>query len=337
MAIDTGLYSPTQIYLGYVAETTLGTAKLTTAGSETLQLINITGLPTINREANRDLAIRSTAGRVAKKEQIYVNQKGAVKEISFTCRYDQTVAANLLENCLGVAVGASPASYDIAGSYTSAETKWGDTDTDFTGAITFTLIQPETGDTEVYPGCFVKSFRMYADVASEGGLFNLDIVVQTRGNIAQIADITSWTQTALKTTYRTIHDMSTKVSVGGSDVVMNSIDLTIDNQVKFFGVGTDGVPSQIGRGIPEILATGIIGMKYDLLTAPFLISCLDENDIAVEISNNATWASATFGVKGAYGQISDSFDLDDVEGGTFVNVPLQFLGTTSGDVIQIVP
>ena len=336
MAIDTGMYSPTQFRLSVLAETTLGTANKTS-----MHLLNLEGVPTLTRPAVRALDIRHGVGQTAKSADVYVNESGEIKEISFTALYDQTTAPIFISNCMGVAVGASPASYDIPYNYTTVECAIGDTDTDSTGALTVAFVNPESDYSEIFPGCFVDTFRMYANVGDDGGRFKMDVTLKTRCNSdhgAPVTDPTYANSGVPYQTFRTIYDLATKMSIDGSDVVMNSIDITFNSQVKFFGNGASGIPLTIGRGFPEFIVTGSFGVKHDANTVALFHSKLyDENEIAVEISNNATWSSATFGVKGSYGQIMEDINIEEVEGGAFFNVPLKFLASTSGDVIQIVP
>ena len=331
MAIDTGMYAMPQFQVAVKAETTLGTAVVAA-----MQYVNIDGYPSVSRNPERFLDIRHGAGTTAKKVDAYVNQYGKEKGISFTAIYDQTLAPIFIENCMGLVVSSSPASFDIAYNFTGVECKHGDTDNNNTGALTVALISPEGNNSEIYPGCFVDTFKMYADTASDGGRFKMDIALKTRYNISG-SQAAPTTPTAYPSTFRTIYDLTTKKSIGGVDVIMSKFELTLNSQVKFLGYGTNGVPETIARGLPEFIATGLFGIKYDANTAPMIPKQYDENDIAVEISNNATWASATFGIKGDTAQISDNFDPADLAGGAFIDLPVKFLAHTSGDLIQIVP
>lgn len=331
MAIDTGMYAMPQFQVAMNIEDPVGTENLTA-----MQYVNIDGYPSVSRNPERFLGIRHGAGTTAKKVDAYVNQYGKEKEISFTALYDQTSSPIFISNCIGKAIGASPASYDVAYDYTGEEIKHGDTGKSYLGSLTIALISPEGSNSEIYPGCFVDTFRMYADTASDGGRFKMDVTLKTRYNISG-GQAAPTTPTAYPSTFRTIYDLITKKSIGGVDVIMSKFDLTLNSQVKFFGYGTNGVPETIARGLPEFIATGLFGIKYDANTAPMVPKQYDENDIAVEISNNATWASTTFGIKGSYGQIMDNFDPADLAGGAFIDLPVKFLAHTEGDLIQVVP
>lgn len=248
-----------------------------------------------------------------------------------------TIGMMLLENIIGTLVGVGPISYDVAYNYIGPEHYHGHDITSNIGTLTLALVSPEGDNTIIQPGCIVKSLKIAADVGSDGGRFKFDAELVSRHN-ANTGQAAPTSMVAYPTiSYRTIFDLAAKQSIAGSDVVMNKMELTLDNQVKFFGFGASGIPNTIGRGLPEFLVTGLFGIKYDANTASIIPKQYDENDIVVELSNHATWASATFGLKGSYGQISDNFDPAEFEGGAFVDLPIKFLAHTSGNVIEIIP
>jgi len=332
MALDTGFYALTQFEVAVQAETTLGTANVTT-----MQLVNIDGYPSVNFDCIRDFPVRTGAGRTFKKLDAFVNDAGTIKEVSFTAFYDQTTAPIFISNVMGVAVDTSPAAYEIVYNYTGPECKDGDTDTDDTGALTVALVSPEGSNTIILPGCFVSNFKMYADTGTDGGRFKMDVTLKTayQPTTAQAAP---GSMAAYPVTYRTIYDLqgaSGVSTLNGNDVVLNKIEVEVNNNVKFFGFDSTGDPQVMARGMPEMECMGLVGVKYDANTAALLAS-FDEEDIEFLFHNNA-WASATFGFKGDYGQITESLAPADVEGCAFVDVPLKFGASTSGNVLAIVP
>jgi len=250
-----------------------------------------------------------------------------------------TIGMMLLENVIGNLVGSAPISYDIAYNYTGVECKHGDTDTDLTGAMTLALISPEGNNSIIQPGCFVKSLKLSADVGSEGGRFKFDAELVSRHN-SNTAQAAPSSMVAYPTTiYRTIYNLkgaSYTAEIATNEVVLNKIELTINNNLKFFGFGQYGIPEAIGRGLPSMDVNGIFGIKYDANTAGLIAKQYDENDISIAISTG-TWSSSVFGILGNYGQIADNFDPGEVEGGAFIDLPIKFLAHTSGNVIQIVP
>ena len=332
MAIDTGFYALTQFDVAVIAETTLGTANTTT-----MQEVNLDGYPTLNMDAQRDFSIRHGAGRTFKKEDAYINDAGTIKEISFSAMYDQTVAPILISNCMGVAVDTSPASYEIPYNYTGPECKDGDTDTDETGALTVALVSPEGNNSIILPGCFVDTFKMYADTATDGGRFHMDVTLKTayQPTTAQAAP---GSRAAYPTTYRTLYDLqgaSAVRTLNGNDVILNKFEIELKSNVKFFGFDSSGDPEVMARGMPEFEANALVGVKYDANSVALMHS-LDEEDIELLFHNNA-WASATFGVKADYCQITESINPADVEGCAFLDIPLKAAATTSGNMIAIVP
>ncbi len=86
MAIDTGMYAMPQFRVALAPETTLGTANTTT-----MQLINIDGYPSVSRNVERMLDIRSGVGTTPKKADVYVNQQGQEKVYSFSGYVDSSV------------------------------------------------------------------------------------------------------------------------------------------------------------------------------------------------------------------------------------------------------
>jgi hypothetical protein len=337
MAKDKGMYALTQFKVAVINETTLGTANTTS-----MQLVNIDGYPSVNRGTERFLDLRHGDGTVAKNSDVYISQYGKVKEISFTALYDQTLADIFIENCIGRAEtaavpGVSPAYYGIPYNYTGVECATGDADTDYTGAMTVALISPEGSHTEIFPGCFTDQIKIYADAASDGGRLKMDVTLKTRHNIS-FDQAAPTGLVAYPSTYRTIHDLATTQKILSNDVVINKFELTINSQVKFYGCGANGIPDTIGRGIPEMIVTGVFGIKYDANTAGLIGDINDENTIDIVLSNSAAWDdTVTFGLKGDNAQISDNFNPADVEGGAFIDLPVKFLASTTGNVFEIVP
>lgn len=335
MAIDGGFYSLKQFQVAVKAETTIGTANVTA-----MQYLNIDGWPSVSFNPTSFLEPRHSGGRTAKKADVYKSQNGQEKRISLSGIYDQTMGPICFENVTGVATSSSPASIDIPYNYTGgddSEMLNGDAGiSDNLHSLTIALVSPEGSNSIICPGCFLDRFKINAIIGDDGGRFHFEAEFVTRHNLST-GQAAPTTPTPYPSTYRTIYELSAKQSVGAVDVDLYKLELEILANIKFSGFGASGIPSVIARGVPEIVCQGVFGIKYDANTAPIVPKQLDENDIAVEISNNATWASATFGLKGTYGQISSDFDVADVEDGAFIDIPLKFMAHTSGDIIQVVP
>jgi len=335
MAQDTGFYSPFQFDVAYKAETTLGTANVTT-----MLEVNIDDWPSVDFGVERFLGQRHGEGRTPKKEDIYVNSQGKQKGINIAGLYDSTIGADMLENVIGEVVGSSPASFDIPYNYTGPEVKHGDTDSDNTGAFTLALISPEGSNTYILPGCVLNRYKLIATGSEDGGRFHheMDFVSRHNWSVEQAAP-GSRTAYGAVTGHKTLYDLrsgSSVEQVGGVDVSIYKLEVEIISNVKFVGFGTSGIPDQIARAVPGYEVNIVVGMKYDANSDGLSAKQLNENDIIVAL-HNAAWASATFGMLANYCQISEDFDMSNVEDGAFFDVPMKAFATTSGDVIQIVP
>ena len=97
--------------------------------------------------------------------------------------------------------------------------------------------------------------------------------------------------------------------------------------------GANGDPEAISRSVPEIevLIDGTV--KVDSNTASFHKAMADGDTVATELSDNATWASATnFGVQATYGKIIGVAEND--AGSAYYDVNLKCFASTSGSVIE---
>lgn len=339
MAKDTGMYSGTEFKAAIKAETTLGTPVV--AG---MQYVNIDSPLAPARGPELFTGIRSGSGRISKAADVYASQYGKEKSISMSGLYDTTVAPILIENCLGLAITAevaatSPACYELPYNYTPPECAHGDTDTDNTGALTVANISPEGSTSEIYPGCFVDELKLTADSGSDGGRFHFDTTFKTRYNVST-GQAAPTTPSVYGTTYRTIYDLAGASAVcqfGGVDVVLESVELALKSNTQFFGSGLLGIPDTMGRGVPEFEVNGVFGMKFDANTAGNNIKFMAGTVVIVAMYNNA-WASLpTFGWWGQFARITGDVNIEEVKSGSFVKIPVKFLASTTGDVIQIVP
>lgn len=333
MAIDTGMYHPTQFKAAIKAETTLGTANTTA-----MQLLNIDSVIAPTRNPELFVGVRSGDGRTAKAADVYASQYGKEKTIGISGLYETTGIPILLENCTAVAVGTLPASYDVPCNFTGPECAHGDTDTDNTGALTFAYVIPEGDNSEIYPGCFVDELKLTADTANDGGRFHYTSNLKTRHNVST-AQAAPTGMSSYGTTYRTIYELAGASAVcqfGGVDVVLETVELTLKSNVQFYGFGANGIPQTIARGMPEFEVTGVFGMKFDANTVGNNVKFLAGTAVVVAMHNNV-WASATFGWLGSYARITGDVNIEEVKNGAYVKIPVKFLASTSGDVIQIVP
>jgi len=116
------------------------------------------------------------------------------------------------------------------------------------------------------------------------------------------------------------------------------MELTFGNPLVTSGFqGTYGEPEIYQRANPKNFCTGVFGVKYDDNTANIWESWRAGTDVAVEISNNATFTEATFGFKAAMGRITGDLAPAGTDQGMYVDIPLEFAAGTSGDIFQYVP
>ncbi len=335
MALATEFSSKKEFDVAVKPETTTGTANVTT-----MQELNIDDW-TINTEAERFLGIRQGAGRTIKKVDAYVESKGKVKGINCSGLYDTTMGTIFLENVMNVVTGSTPNSVDIPGNFTGTVTTWGETSiSDNIHSLTMAVINPQGSNSVILPGCVCNRFKMMANAAEDGGRFKFeaDMLSQGEWSPEQAAPGSRVAYPAV-TTHRTLYDLtgaSGVFQIGGTDASIYKVEIEIIANVQFVGVGVNGVYDHVYRASPNFDVNILIGVKLDANTDGLFAKQLTENDIVVAF-HNAAWASATFGFLATYCQISGDFDVTEVEGGAFYDVPMVALAHTSGDIFQIVP
>ncbi len=331
MAIDGTFYSPHEFRLALKAETALGSAN-----TSSMQLLNHDGIYSPVVGGVEEHAVRSGIGRTEKAADHYINTKGARKQFSFSGIADQSVLPILLGNVMSVAVGASPASYDIPWNYAPPALTHGATFSDATGTLTFAWISPESGRSKIYPGCVVTRLTINGRHQDDGGRLHFDATVITGYKVSDDQASPSG-MTAYPATYYFIYDMNTTRKVAASDIVLNEFDLDIENPSFYRGSqGSNGDPEIISRGVPGIRAAGKLNVVYDGNTAGLFGSHEAGTTTTVEFSNHATWSSAsTFGFKGDFGKL-ELPSLSAAEAGMGIDIPVVFKASTSGDVLQVI-
>ncbi len=183
---------------------------------------------------------------------------------------------------------------------------------------------------------------MMANAGEDGGRFKYELDMLSQGEWAlEHAILASPTAYPAVTTHRTLYDLngaSGVFQIGGADASIYKVEIEIIANVQFVGVGVNGVYDHVYRASPNFDVNLVIGVKIDANTDGLFAKQITENDIVVAF-HNAAWASATFGFLANYCQISGDFDVTEVEGGAFYDIPMVALAHTGGttDVIQIVP
>jgi hypothetical protein len=336
MALATDFYSRQQFEAAIKAETTTGTKNVAT-----MQKLNIDDW-SIDSGTERFLGIRHGVGRTKKLADAYVESKGNIKTLSLSGLYDTTMGTIFWENVCNLATGSTPASVDIPGTFTGTVATWGTAAiSDNIHTLTAAVTSPITDKIIILPGCIVNRFKIMATAGEDGGRFHFEADLVTKGEWDSPAT-TLVTPTAYPavTTHRTIYDLNSATGVqqlADNDVSIYKVELEVIANVAFVGVGTNGVYDHAYRAAPNFDVNLLIGCKYDTNTEPLFAKQRTENTIKVEM-HNAVWASATFGFYAQYCQIAEDFDVADVEGGAYFDVPLTALAETGAtDVIQIIP
>jgi len=335
MALDGQALSPKEYLLAFKPETTQGTKNVAT-----MNLINIDSIPSPTLNLTQVVDPRNGVGRTAKVADTFTSEKGTRKEISFSGVADATTLPILLQAVTTTAVGTSPASYDIVGTYTPPEVEIGiGSISDSLHTFTVAVSNPEAGNdhSTVFPGCVLTSLTLSGSISAQSGRIMVSGTWAT-GMVADYAHARPTSTVAYSGTNYSINQFTTTTTVAGiANCVISDWSLTIDNPSEMAGFqGANGEPQAISRAVPEISVAVDMTVKADdntsALHAQHVAGATDE---AVELSNHATWASASaFGMKMANGVIT-AVDFNEANA-MYYNVSIKGLASTSGDMIQII-
>ena len=240
-----------------------------------------------------------------------------------------------MPNVVTTAVSTSPASFDVAFDYNPPELAHAAASA-ATKTLTLAMVHPESGKSVLVPGSTLTSLTVSGDVEEENGRIKMSGTFGS-GYLPTYDQATPSSMTAYGSTFLYITDMdTTKTFAGASNVVVKSLSLTINNPSKYVGFqGANGDPEAIARSIPEIevLLDGTV--KVDSNTASFHKAMADGDTVTNELSDNATWASATtFGIKADFGKIIGVAEND--VGSAYYDVNQKLFASTSGDVVQVI-
>jgi hypothetical protein len=332
MALDGQALSPKEFKLLFVAESTIGDGNTTT-----MQTINVDSVEMPSFNPTQVFDVRSGDGRTAKVADAYISQKAVQHEVNFSGTADQTVLPLLLQNIVTTAVGSSPASYDIASNYTPPELQHGAA-SGITKTVCVAIVNPEAGDDHsiILPGCVLTSLSLTGDMGTENGRIKMSGTFTT-GYKPTTGAAAPTSAVAYGSTFYYLTTMNGAKKVAGKgQSVLQSMTLNLENPASFLGYqGDDANPQAIARAIPEISASMDATIKLDDNTADVHTNLLAGDTVETELSNNATWASATtFGIKGSYGKVT-SVAFNEAAA-MMVDVSVKFFAHTSGDVIQII-
>ena len=304
MALDGAAFSPKEFGLAIQAEAAIGTGVVSG-----MTRVNVDSVEMPGFNLTQVLDARSgSSGRVADIDDVLIDEKGTVKEITFSGVLTTDVAALLIQNC--IAKEDSSNIVTIAYDYQPPELQTGDSSSiTIADTITICLINPSTGSNQnmVFKGCVISSLTITGDMGDESGRLKFTATAKTgyAGAYNQAAP----TVTTYNTTFYSLATLSgVKTIAGCDDSVIQSFSLTIDNPAEFVGQNdANGNPDAIVRAVPEIAVTLDATVKYDVNTGGLMNSMVTgANADALLCTHDAlSNASTTFGFQAGYGKITD--------------------------------
>ena len=326
MAISNSVYSMSEWQLAILGETTTGT-KIATS----MQKVNIDGDVSVSSEIVQTLDVRSGTGRTLKTGDVFTTDYGGLKStITFDCVHDEAVSALLHASALADAGSSSV--WTIADTYAPGGRGIGDTSGTAANSMTVALVSPIASKTRFFTGCVVTNLTVKHDASVEGGRGHCSVTIETAMRPADGTTDPTYAAAAFSSDFTYLRDFAAKKSIGGSEVVLNKLEYTIENPAVFPGGDASGDPEIISRAQPGINFSVLAGVKYDVNTEDLWQSRRAGTITAVEISNHATWASATIGLKSDYMKIVDT-PMSGTDAGVFQDLSLV---STVGDSQSLV-
>ena len=306
MALDGAAYSPKEFQLAFVAESTIGTANVSS-----MQLVNIDSIEMPNFNLTQVLDARSgSSGRVFDVDDAHIDEKGVAKEITFSGVFDATVAPFLVQNCIGLVESSDVVT--IPAAYTPPELETGDNSSvTIADTITIAVIAPATSGGNrsiIFPGCTITNLTISGDMANESGRLKFSATAKT-GYISSFTQAAPSSPSAYGTSFyslATLAGTAKKTIAGAEDCVIQSFSLNLENPSEYIGQNdANGNPEAIVRAVPEISATLDATVKYDNQTAELPTTMKAGTTVISNLANHATIGSATrFGFIGSYGKIT---------------------------------
>ena len=340
MALDGAAFSPKEFGLAIQAETTtLGTAA---TGGMTRINVDSVEMPSFNLTQILDPRSGS-AGRVTDEDDVFIDQKGVVKEITFSGTLDTVTAPLLIQNCIGK--DAADEIVSIAYDYSPPELQTGDTSSiTIADTITIAVLNPNTGSNHnmILPGCVITSLTISGDMGDESGRLKFSATARS-GYIATFNQAAPTISTAYGTTYYSLATLAgigsgspTKTIGGASDPVVQSFSLAIENPSEFVGQNdASGNPDAIVRAVPEISGNLDATVKYDANTGTLMNTMNTGANAAFYLATHDTLAnsSTSFGFQAANARIT-SISYNEANA-MMLDVSSKAVATSSGNLFQI--
>lgn len=330
MALDGQVYSYPDWQFAVKTEANIGTALVTT-----MNLMNIDGPVTFTPGTVMITDIRSgTSGRAAGVADTLICPEGVWNEISFSAIMDTVINPVIMPLLTGTTIDTGPASHDIVYNYNPPELTHAAASA-VNKTATLALIHPEAAKSIIIPGATLTSLTITGDIEEENGRFKMSGTFGS-GYKPSYDQATPSSMTAYGATFLYLNQATTTTTIAGcANSVIKSLGITINNPSMRVGFqGANGDPQAIARSIPEVECLLDATIKVDANTASLHSTWDAGTTVANEVSDNATWASATnFGVKADYGKIIGVAENDS--GAAYYDVSQKLFAHTSGDVIEV--
>ncbi len=286
MSLDGAAFSPKEFGLAIQTEGTIGT-KLVSG----MNRMNVDSVEMPSFNLTQVLEARSgSSGRLTDTEDVFIDDKGTVKEISFSGILDTVTASLLLPNVLTTALDTSSNIITVP--------------------ITYSATELETG----FKGCVVSQLTITGYMTNESGRLRYSCTMRS-GYKAEY-NSTATVSTDYGGTFYSLASLAgAKTIAGAANSVIQSFSLNIENPAEFVGQSnTDGDPEAIVRSIPELAITLDATVKYDDNTAGLMNTMQSKNvnsstnslQMGTLLCTHATLlnSSTSFGFEAPHGQIT---------------------------------
>lgn len=316
MAINTQIYSPAEFKIYLQEEEVIGTAN-----KITMKQLNVNDIVTMSQSLIQTLDIKSgSAGRILAAGDVFT--RGALQPTTITVPlvYDSTTLEALHE--AATAIAAVTNDITVPYNYNPEELETGGAGA---GEKTYTvcLASPVAGESIYLSGCAVTRLTLTMDAGTNGGRAEGSVTFTTFFAPTE-GETAPESPTAYETTFRYLCDLATK-TIGGSDVVINKLEWTIENPLVAVGCDS-GNPELMARAMPEMVITCNVGVKYDAITAPLWESRAAGSNISIVMTGTE------IGLTAAFCKIIGDVSPAGTDAGVFIDLPLRLTAHTSGNV-----
>ncbi len=336
MALDGAAFSPKEFGLAIQAETTT----LGTAATNGMTRINVDSVEMPSFNLTQILDPRSgSAGRVTDEDDVFIDQKGVTKEITFSGTLDTVTAPLLIQNCIAKEDASNIVS--IAFDYSPPPLETGDTSSlSIADTITIAVLNPNTGSSHnmILPGCVITSLTISGDMGDESGRLKFSATARS-GYIATFNQAAPTISTAYGTTFYSLATLSSgeaKKIAGCDDPVVQSFSLAIENPAEFVGQNdSNGNPDAIVRAVPEISVNLDATVKYDANTGTLMNTMNTGANAPFYMGTHATIgdASTSFAFQSDNARVT-SLSYNEANA-MMLDVSTKAVATSSGNLFQI--